>query len=45
MAANNFLVTSISEDKYCRYLAEKIQEIANEAISSRGIFILGVSGK
>jgi len=39
-----FLVTSLAEDNYVSYLCEKIQEIANEAISSRGVFLFGVSG-
>ncbi|OXA60204.1 6-phosphogluconolactonase [Folsomia candida] len=39
-----FLVTQLSDENYNSYLCEKIQEIANEAISSRGVFLLGVSG-
>jgi len=37
-------VTQMSEERYTSYLCEKIGDIANEAISSRGVFLLGVSG-
>jgi len=42
--AAKFLVSQLSEDDYNGYLCEKIGEIANEAISSRGVFLFGVSG-
>jgi hypothetical protein len=40
-----FEVTSLGETELVPYLMEKLQVIAAEAISSRGVFILGVSGK
>jgi len=43
-ATPKFHVTSLEESKYNEYICDKIQEIANEAISSRGVFLLGVSG-
>jgi len=41
----SFLVTSLPEgEQFVNYLCEKVQDIANEAISSRGKFLIGVSG-
>jgi len=38
------MVTSLPPDQYITSLCEKIGDIANEAISSRGVFLIGVSG-
>lgn len=39
-----FEVTALPTDKFVSSLCEKIGDIANEAISSRGVFLFGVSG-
>lgn len=44
MATPKFIVSSVEDSKYNRYICDKLAEIANEAIASRGTFLLGVSG-
>jgi len=41
---DKFVVTALPGDQFVTNLCEKIGDIATEAISSRGVFLLGVSG-
>ena len=44
MASSKFEITTLADQELVPYLMDKLLVIANEAISSRGVFILGVSG-
>ena len=45
MSQDNLEVITIRPEEYATFLASRIEEIANEAIASRGVFFLGVSGR
>jgi 6-phosphogluconolactonase len=44
MSCPHLEVTTIRPDDYVKFVSSRIQDIANDAIASRGVFLLGVSG-